>query len=172
MSREADRLRLVPVSGRALDGTPRELPAELPAITTLVLVAFRQRQQRDVDRWIDLAVELGMAGTPLGAREPLEQAVIEVPVLGRRYLGARRMIDGGMATSIADPAVLARTITVYTNPGRFRRRCGITTAEQVTALLAARDGTVGWSATGPPGPDARGSLAAALKDGSSVHQDD
>lgn len=167
MTREADRLRLATVSGRALDGTARELPAELPAILTLVIVAFRQRQQRDVDRWIDLAVDLGMAGTPLGAREPLEQAVIEVPVLGRRYLGARRLIDGGMATSIADPAVLARTITVYTDPGRFRRRCGISTAEEVTALLTARDGTVRWSATGPPGPDARGSLAAALEAGPS-----
>ena len=167
MTRKADRLRLATVSGRALDGTPRELPAELPAILTLVIVAFRQRQQRDVDRWIDLAVDLGMAGTPLGAHEPLEQAVIEVPVLGRRYLGARRLIDGGMATSIADPEVLARTITVYTDPGRFRRRCGITTAEQVTALLTARDGTVRWSATGPPGSDARGSLAAALEAGAS-----
>ncbi len=165
MNSDDHPLRLAPVSGRALDGTERELPAELPAIITLVVVAFRQRQQRDVDAWIDLAVELGMTGTPLGAREPLDHAVIEVPVLGRRYLGARRLIDGGMATSIADPAVLARTITVYTDPGRFRRRSGITTADEVTAMLTARDGTVRWSATGPPGPKSRASLATALATG-------
>lgn len=157
--------RLVEVRGRALDGTPATLPADLPGRRTVVVVAFRQWQQRDVDRWIDLAVACGVPPTPLGATGPLETAVVEVPVLGRRYLGARRLIDGGMATSIADPAVLARTITVYTDPAAFRRRCGITTASEVTVLLARRDGVVTWSRTGAPQPDDEAALAVALDPG-------
>ncbi|MFU8839904.1 MAG: hypothetical protein ACNA8R_04195 [Nitriliruptoraceae bacterium] len=157
--------RLVAVEGRALDGTLLELPAQLPGRRTVVVIAFRQRQQRDVDRWIDLAVALGVPATPLGAAVALETAVIELPVLGRRYLGARRFIDGGMAASIADPAVLARTITVYTDAAAFRRRCGIPTAEEVTVLLAGRDGVATWYRTGPPAPADRGALADALAAG-------
>jgi hypothetical protein len=154
--------RLVPVEGRALDGTALELPAQLPGRWTVVVIAFRQRQQRDVDRWIDLAVALGVPASPLGAAAPLETAVVELPVLGRRYLGARRFIDGGMAASIADPVVLARTITVYTDTAAFRRRCGISTSAQVTVLLAGRDGVASWSRTGPPQPGDDAALADAL----------
>lgn len=154
--------RLVPVQGRALDGTIVELPSQLPAAHTLVVLAFRQRQQRDVDRWIELAVALGVPSSPLGASEPMTTAVIEVPVLGRRYLGARRFIDGGMAASIADPAVLARTITVYTDPAAFRRRCRVPSSEEVTALLVDRAGAASWHRTGPPQPGDRDGLHEAL----------
>lgn len=155
-------VRLTPAVGRALDGTEYRLPAGLPAERTLVVLAFRQRQQADVDRWIDLAESLGVPGTPLGAPEPRATAVIEVPVLGRRYLPARRVIDGGMATSIRDPAVLARTITVYTDPVAYRRSCGITTADQVTAMLVDREGEASFQALGPPTDERADELTTAL----------
>jgi hypothetical protein len=155
-------VRLAPAVGRALDGTEYRLPAGLPAERTLVVLAFRQRQQADVDRWIDLAVSLGVPGTPLGVPEPRATAVVEVPVLGRRYVPARRLIDGGMATSIRDPAVLARTITVYTDPVAYRRHCGIATAEQVTAMLVDREGTASFQAIGPPTEEQADELSATL----------
>jgi hypothetical protein len=155
-------VRLAPATGRALDGTEYRLPAGLPAERTLVVVAFRQRQQADVDRWIDLAVSLGVPGSPLGALQPLVSAVIEVPVLGRRYLPARGFIDGGMAASIRDPALLARTITVYTDPARYRRRCGIATADQVTAMVVDRDGNASFQALGPPTAGQADELARAF----------
>jgi hypothetical protein len=155
-------VRLAPAAGRALDGTAYRLPADLPGAVTLVIVAFRQRQQADVDRWIDLAVALGVPPSPYGAARPMARAVVEVPVLGRRYLAARRVIDGGMAAGIADPVALARTITVYTDPAAFRRACGLTTADEVAALLTRRDGTVTWCAIGPPADDHRADLEAAL----------
>jgi len=40
-------------------------------------------------------------------------AVVEVPFLSSRWTPLRRAIDGGMARGIADPDVLARTITAY-----------------------------------------------------------
>jgi len=159
-------VRLAPVRGRALDGTPCRLPDELPGERTLVVVAFRQRHQRDVDAWIDLAVGLGVPASPLGAALPMPTAVIEVPLLGRRWLPARRLIDGGMATGIADPLVLARTITAYTDPVAFRRACGLRGGgRQVEVLLARRDGSVEWADRGAPGPDGRAKLAAALAGG-------
>ena len=154
--------RLASAEGRALDGTEYRLPAGLPAERTLVVLAFWQRQQADVDRWIDLAVSLGVPGSPLAAPEPRATAVIEVPVLGRRYLPARRFIDGGMATAIRDPAVLARTITVYTAPAAYRRRCGIPTADQVTAMLVDREGNAAFQALGPPTAGHLDELTTAL----------
>lgn len=162
MATAVDQPGLAPVAGRALNGTPIDLPSGLPGRRTVVVLAFRQRQQRDVDLWIDLAVELGVPPTPLGLERPLETAVIEVPVLGRRYRTARRLIDGGMATGIGDPAVLARTITVYTDVAAFRRACGVPTEEEVTVFLADRAGSVHWHRTGLPARDDRVSLAAAL----------
>jgi hypothetical protein len=155
-------VRVAPIDGRALDGTSCRLPADLPGEVTLAIVAFRQRQQADVDGWIELAVELGVPPSPLDQVLPMPSAVVEVAVLGRRYRVARRAIDGGMAAGIGAPAVLARTITVYTDPVAFRRACGIPTADEVTALLARRDGTVGWHATGPPAAQDRAGLRAAL----------
>jgi hypothetical protein len=160
-------VRLAPLVGRALDGTPWRLPDDLPAARTLVLLAYRQRHQRDVDAWIDLAVALGVPPTPRGAPRPMATAVIEVPTLGRRWLPARRFIDGGMATGIADPDVLARTVTAYADPAAHRAACGFAEdgGAAVRAVVAAPDGTVTFHAAGPPGPAARTALAAAFAAG-------
>ena len=155
-------VRLAPAVGRSLDGTTFRLPTELPAELTLVLLAFKQRQQPEVDRWIELAIDLGVTASPYAANLPLHRVVVEVPVLGRRYLPARRMIDGGMASGIGDPVALARTITVYTDVATYQRRCGLPTRGEVNALLARRDGSVSFHAVGPPGPTARASLRQAL----------
>jgi hypothetical protein len=156
-------VRLASATGRALDGTTYRLPQDLPAERTLVVLAFRQRQQACVDRWIEFAEELGAAPTPLGASLPLPAAVVEIPVLGRRYRPARQLIDGGMARGIGDPRVLARTITVYTDPGGFRRRCGLRGGDEVRAMVVDRGGAVSFHATGEPRPEHREDLAAALR---------
>jgi hypothetical protein len=154
--------RLAPIDVRALDGRRLRIPTELPAERTLVLLAFRQWQQRDVDAWIALATALGVPASPLGSSEPLPTAVVEVPVLPRRYAPARRLIDGGMASSIGDPAVLARTLTAYTDVERVRRDCGLRTTDEVSALLVDRSGRASVHAEGPPTSAARTALAEAL----------
>lgn len=164
---DAGRLRLAPLRTRALDGTRRDLPADLPAERTLVLLAYLQRHQRDVDAWIALAVAHGVPPTPRGTTGPMSTAVVEVPFLSGRWLPARRLIDGGMATGIADPDVLARTLTAYGAPSRHRRACGLAGADghEVEALVVDRGGTVHWHASGPPigASDARlGEMLRAL----------
>ena len=151
-------VRFAPLRTRALDGTPRDLPGDLPAERTLVLLAYRQRHQRDVDEWIALAVALGVPATPRGATGPLTTAVVEVPFLARVWWPARRLIDGGMAQGIADPDVLARTFTAYGAPLRHRRACGLDGLgardvggrAEVEALVVTREGTVLWHASGRP----------------------
>ena len=163
---DARRLRLAPLRTRALDGTRRELPRDLPAERTLVLLAYRQRHQRDVDAWISLAVAHGVPATPRGVQGVMPTAVIEVPFLSGRWLPARRLIDGGMAQGIADPDVLARTLTAYGAPARHRRACGLARAgaggREVEVLVVDRGGGVHWHASGPPPASAPGGMLAAL----------
>ena len=63
--------RLPRLEARDLDGSDRLLPDDLPADPCVVILAFRMRQQGDVDAWVAALGE----GTP----------VVEVPVLGRKW---------------------------------------------------------------------------------------
>lgn len=162
-------VRFAPLRTRALDGTPRDLPGDLPAERTLVLLAYRQRHQRDVDEWIALAVAIGVPATPRGATGPLTTAVVEVPFLARVWWPARRLIDGGMAQGIADPDVLARTFTAYGMPSRHRAACGLdgrsgrgAGGTEVEALVVTRDGTVFAHCSGPPSASAPAAVEALL----------
>jgi len=152
----ADGPRFARLRTRALDGAPHDLPRELPAERTLVLLAYRQRHQRDVDAWIALAVALGVPPTQRGVTGPMATAVVEVPFLQARWRPARRLIDGGMARGIADPDVLARTLTAYGAPARHRRATGLSgpavgaRGSEVEALVVSPDGRVHWHMTGPP----------------------
>jgi hypothetical protein len=150
--------------GTSLLGDEVRLPGDLPAERTLVLCAFKQRQQAQVDRWIDRAVhELGVASTPLGLGSDATTAVIEVPCLGRKWRPARRFIDGGMASSIASPPVLARTITVYTDVGAILRALDAPGADDVQARVVRRSGEILAAAAGEPHGDGWAAIAAALR---------
>ena len=152
------------LDGVSLLGEPMRLPRDLPADRTLVLVAFRQRQQAPVDRWIARAVaELGVASTPRGLAAGAATAVLEVPCLGRRWRPARRFIDGGMASSIGDPDVLARTVTVYGDVGAVLRGIGADGPDAVQARVVQRDGAILATAAGEPEGPGWEAIAAALR---------
>jgi hypothetical protein len=77
-------------------------------------------------------------------------------------------IDGGMARGIADPDVLARTLTAYGAPSRHRRACGLAGpgaggGREVEALVVTRDGRVLWHATGAPDAATPGEVDAMLR---------
>lgn len=146
--------RFPDLDGVSLLGAAVPLPAGLPADPTLVLCAFRQRQQAQVDRWIARAVdELGVPPSD----------VVEVPCLNRRWRPARRFIDGGMASAIGDPVILGRTITVYGDVGAILRALGADGPDEVQARVVARDGTVLAAAAGEPSGPGWAAVAAALR---------
>ena len=152
------------LNGTSLLGEPVELPAALPAERTLVLCAFKQGQQAQVDRWITRAVdELGVASTPLGIGDNAATAVIEVPCLGRKWRPVRRFIDGGMASSIAQPPILARTITVYGDVGAILTALGAPNTALVQARVVRRSGEILAAASGEPTGAGWDAIAAALR---------
>jgi hypothetical protein len=136
---DSGHTRFPPMRGRALNGTDTTVPDDLLGERNLVVLAFRQWQQRLVDGWLDWAVdELGLPRGPRSGRSCL----YEVPVLGPQWRLARRFIDGGMASSIGDPEILARTITVYTHVGQVTSGLGIDSPETVQAFVVTPSGDV------------------------------
>ncbi|MGI9188075.1 MAG: hypothetical protein ACR2J9_11280 [Gaiellales bacterium] len=157
-------MRFPTLMGTSLLGDDVALPAGLPAERTLVLCAFKQRQQAQVDRWIDRAVaDLGVAASPLGIDADVTTAVIEVPCLGRKWRPVRRLIDGGMASSIAQPPILARTITVYADVGAILAALDAPSAAEVQARVVRRSGEILASAAGEPAGAGWDAIAAALR---------
>jgi len=150
------------VTGRSLLGVELALPRDLPAERTLVVVAFQQWHQARVDRWIARAVAAGVPPTPRGHTGPLAAAVVELPVLATAWRPVRRFIDGGMTAGIGDPDVLARTITIYTDVGRFQRSLAIPGSADVHARVVARDGKVLARGAGDPQERTWDGLLAAL----------
>lgn len=122
-----------------LAGRPLAVPEDLDR-PTLLLFAYEQRQQRDVDTWIRVVAD------------PPAVAVLEVPVLGRRWMPVRRFIDGGMASNM-DRTTREQTMCVYTDVAAFRRDVLGVDSTAVLAALVAPDGRVHWHALGPATPD-------------------
>jgi hypothetical protein len=91
-----------------------------------------------------------------------ETCVVEIPVLSTRWKLGRGFIDGGMASSIRIPRVLARTITVYTNVSAFQRMLGIADSGDVQACVVTPDGEVLARVPGEPVDPAWDVIAEAL----------
>ncbi|MFM9125087.1 MAG: hypothetical protein ACKOSO_08060, partial [Actinomycetota bacterium] len=89
-------------------------------------------------------------------------AVVEVPCLGAQWRPLRRWIDGGMASGIGQPAILARTITVYGDTGRIVDALAAGDRERVQARVARRTGEVLAEAAGEPTGAGWDRIAAAL----------
>ncbi|MDA3022598.1 MAG: hypothetical protein O2943_08095 [Actinomycetota bacterium] len=135
------------VIGRDLLGTEFKLPMQFPADINVTVIAFQQWQQAQVDAWISALAATGIPESPFNTRE-MTVCILELPVLPGKFKLARRFIDGGMAASIKNPIVLARTITIYGSVGNFRQSLGITSISDVSVRVVTRTGAVSWGTTG------------------------
>lgn len=152
------------MTGRSLSGSDVHLPADFPAARTLALVAFQQRHQGCVDRWIARAEAAGVPGSPVDMGTDDDTCVLEIPVLSTRWKMGRGFIDGGMASSIRVPRVLARTITVYTNVSAFQAMLGIADSAEVQACVVTPEGEVLARVPGEPTDAAWQIVAESLDD--------
>jgi hypothetical protein len=135
-------------ASRTLAGDDLALPDDLDG-PALLLFAYRQDQQSDVETWLP-------AVPPDGSVR-----VLEVPVLGRRWLPGRRFIDGGMASNM-DETTRRQTMCVYTDVAGFRRDVlGVDTTE-ILAALVTDAGAVRWHATGPATRETTAALRSAI----------
>jgi len=158
-------MRFPEFAARTLQGEEKALPADLPAERTLVLLPFRQWQQRQVDGWIARAEQAGwvadLAEPTIGAARP-SRATIEVPCISRRWGTVRRFIDGGMAASIRTPSILGRTWTAYTDVGRVQRALGLSDSDQTWVGVVQPDGVIRVNVLGDVTDQAWAAVATEL----------
>jgi hypothetical protein len=128
------------VNGNTLTRRKVLLPADFEGELNIVVIAFKRKQQEDVDTWMPHLRPL-MADHP-GLR------VYELPVLPRSLTLMRGVIDGGMRGGIPDSMVRAATITLYINKTPFKQALAIKTEDRIEVVLVDRMGTIHWRTAG------------------------
>lgn len=147
--------RFPEIEGTSLSLVEHRLPGTLEGQVNLLLIAFRQWQQRDVDTWVPTAGEL--SSTYAGFR------AYELPVISRMYRPVSGFIDGGMRSGIPDPDVRASTITVYLNRTQFLEALNIDSVGEIVPMLVTPHGEILWRTTGPMTPEASRELGVAVE---------
>lgn len=122
------------------------LPDDLPADPCVVVLAFRQRQQRDVDAWVE-----ALPGTP----------VIEVPLLGTPWRMVRGWIEGGMAGGTPDE-VQGRVWCAYGSLKQVLGEMGEEGHRSSLTAVVRRTGEVLVLFRGAPSPGAVMAVRTAL----------
>ena len=123
------------IEAQNLNKEPITLPDDLRGNPALVLVAFKQRQQSNINTWLGMipTIEEGIPGV----------RVIETPTISSLKWGwMSGFIDGGMRSGIPDQAARERTITLYINVGAFRKALGLGTTDLIYAVLLDAEGEV------------------------------
>ena len=115
-----------------LNGRTLSLPKDLPGQPTIVLIAFKRKQQSSVDAWVD-RLDLLPEGGP---------AWIEMPVVGRGAAIFRSFVDKGMRAGITSEFMRGRTITIYSSRRAFINALGIQSMKDIYVALVDPNGTV------------------------------
>lgn len=122
-----------------LNGATHTLPSGLPGDPTIVFIAYKQRQQDDVNTWV-----YGLGLDPYTGPE-----FVELPVVGRGAVLMRRVIDNGMRSGITDTMMRERTITIYENPSVVNDPLGFSGRNDIRVLVVRQNGEVLFSTSGP-----------------------
>lgn len=142
------------ITGDNLEGETFTFPQDFAGDLNLVLIAFSQGQQTQVDTWLAYAEGFALEGELL--------SIYEIPVLGSSYRLLRSVIDGGMRSGISDPVARARTITFYGNKPALMEALALETDRTIQALLVKQSGEVVWRAQGEVAETSVASLEAYL----------
>jgi hypothetical protein len=122
--------KLQPVAARAMDDRSVNLPQELPAERTLVLVVFHPDQRDEAHSWID-----GMA-LRASAWPWLKVRVLQDPGSDR----VRNQVqDGLQARPAREPA---RVVPLFTDPEAFARSLGLNGVDHAQVVVLDRAGNV------------------------------
>jgi hypothetical protein len=133
-------MRFPQVTGSSLSGQEFNLPGDIEAEYALVMIAFQQVHQLDVNTWIPTALD--------ASKRYSELVYYEFPTISRLNPLARTFIDSGMRGGIPDPTARATTITLYLDKPAFRKALDIPGENEIVIMLIDRTGEVLWRAVG------------------------
>lgn len=132
------------------------VPREFDAPFNIVIVAFYQEQQPDCDTWIPTAREI--------TQDHANVEFYELPTISGRFSLVSGWIDRGMRSGIPTFGARERTITLYTDTGKFRELAGIDDPKRIWVGIVDREGRVYWSARGPATEEMKRELRSVVVD--------
>ncbi|MGB7339419.1 MAG: hypothetical protein WBC91_11050 [Phototrophicaceae bacterium] len=140
------------LDGKTVAGKARTVPQDLYGQYNVVLVAFTQYQQINVDSWLPYLDKLKQEHQALD--------VFELPTLDKQSMSlvGRKMLDFWMYQGITDNDVRDHTITLYINLPDFMRALNINDVSEIYVMLIDRHGTIYWQDTGAYAPEKYASL--------------
>lgn len=147
--------RFPSTSGESLNKRLIQIPAGLDAEYNILMVAFLQRQQEDVDTWLPTASEI--------AADHANVEYYELPTVRDGGPFFKWFLDNGMRSGIPAFAARERTITLYVNTAEFRTKSGIEGEDRIWTGIVTRDGKVHWSFRGPATPQALEELKRMIR---------
>lgn len=135
---QAERVRMPYFPTITAENLNREkitLPTDLAGNPALILVAYKQQQQTNVNTWLDRIDEIEAAIPGV--------QIIETPTISSGKWGwMAGFIDGGMRSGIPDPQARGRTITLYTDVSLFNQALMIEDTDTIYAVLLDAEGEV------------------------------
>ncbi len=141
------------LKGIDLTGEERTIPNGLEGEPILLLVAFEQEQQTQVNTWIDIAREIESTHPQF--------RYYEIPLIYEGSAPFRFWVNNGMRSGIQDPIARMRTITVYTDREKFFEITGMA-KDTVYAVLIDSDGKIIWQTDGAASQDHKDALLTML----------
>ncbi len=123
------------ITAENLNRVEMTLPDDLAGSPALILIAYKQKQQTNVNTWLDRMDEIKSAIPGV--------QIIETPTISSGKWGwMAGFIDGGMRSGIPDPEARARTITLYTDVSLFNQALNIESTDTIYAVLLDEQGEV------------------------------
>ncbi|MEO8661923.1 MAG: hypothetical protein ABI693_25880 [Bryobacteraceae bacterium] len=129
-----------PLKAANLNGKDMAIPAEFEGDYNLVVIAFKRKQQANVDTWLKPMTKIAETHKSL--------RYYELPTIDKLNPVTRWFINNGMRSGIPDKAQRARTITLYIDKKPFKSGLKLPSEDTIHALLLDRAGLVVWRATG------------------------
>jgi hypothetical protein len=142
-------------TGSNLQRRKLTLPQDFEEERNLVIVAFHQWQQTQVDTWVPFARQLEESHSRV--------RYYELPTIQRRNTLSRTFINEGMRAGIPDPVARERTITLCVDKNAFRQALQLPREDDIYVLLLDRQGQVLWRTEGSFAPEKGDSLTAELQ---------
>lgn len=144
------------IAGVNLKRVKKTLPADFDGNFNIILIAFQQWQQRQVDSWIPFVKQLEGKYSGL--------AYYELPTIQQRNVLTRTLINEGMRAGIPDPFNRERTITLYIEKKKFREALNIPNENDIVVMLIDRTGKVFYKVAGIYSAENGDTLEQAIRD--------
>ena len=120
------------VTGSNLEGKLFQIPTDLESDLNVLIVAFKRKQQEDINPWIDELKKI----------KNNKFSIYEVPTLKQMNNFVRFNINNGMRYGIPSKEQREKTITLYLDKESFKKRLAIKTEDEIIVFVVNKSGKI------------------------------